>query len=231
VLETLEAVDSDSGGAFVETPAGRLDRYGVALGLLAITIGLQFIVVPGTWTSVLSIVLGAATLLFVMTASDAPRPLVVVSRLIAVGAVISAVGLGLTGVAIPDGVVPAAGAALAFLAPIPIARRLLRQPAITIHTVAGALCLYLLAGLCFAHLYLVVDELGGPAFVQLTDPSLADAVYYSFVVIATLGFGDITPAADAARLLTVGEAIGGQLYLVTIIALLVANLGRDRRRR
>jgi hypothetical protein len=108
-------------------------------------------------------------------------------------------------------------------------RRLARQTAITRHTVAGALCLYLLAGLCFAYAYATIDALGGPVFAQIETAHLADTIYFSFVTLATLGYGDLSPVPQLARLLAIFEAIGGQLYLVTIIAVLVANLGRTRR--
>jgi hypothetical protein len=223
-----ETVLGERVGESVLTPAGRVDRYGVALGLLVATISLEFVVVPGTWSAVIAIVLGAAALMFVMTASDAGRPLVLVSRAIAIGSVAVALVSAITEVPTPGGVLPLLGAALAFLTPIPIARRLLRQSTITFHTVAGALCLYLLAGLCLAHLFHAIDEIGGPVFTQLADARLADTIYFSFVTLATLGYGDLTPAPDIARQLAILEAIGGQLYLVTVIAVLVSKLGATR---
>jgi hypothetical protein len=53
-------------------------------------------------------------------------------------------------------------------------------------------------------------------------------VYFSFVTLATLGYGDLTPIGDFGRMLAVTEAVAGQLYLVSAVALLVANLGRTR---
>ena len=51
---------------------------------------------------------------------------------------------------------------------------------------------------------------------------LARAVYYSFVTIATLGYGDIVPASHPARGLAILEAVSGQMYLAVLIARLVA---------
>ncbi len=53
-------------------------------------------------------------------------------------------------------------------------------------------------------------------------------MYYSFVTLSTLGYGDLTARTDLGRMLSVSEALLGQLYLVSVVALLVANLGRSR---
>ena len=57
-----------------------------------------------------------------------------------------------------------------------------------------------------------------------------DYVYFSYVTMSTVGYGDLTARGDFARMLAVTEALIGQLYLVTIVALLVGNLGRVRQR-
>ena len=53
---------------------------------------------------------------------------------------------------------------------------------------------------------------------------MADRVYFSYVTLATLGYGDYTPAGKTARMMAVLEALSGQLYLVTIVALVVSRL-------
>ncbi len=216
-------------GSHVSTPGGPVDRYGAALILIALTIALAF-VTTGPWARVLGVAFGGLALVFCLTASDARPRIVDTARAIAgvavlVTALVTAFGAQRAGV-VGVGLV---GAALAFVTPIPIVRRLGHHSAITGHTVAGALCLYLLAGLCFAYLYLTIDVVAGPVFAALERADLSDTVYFSFVTLATLGYGDLAPVPEAARLLAIWEAIGGQLYLVTIIAVLVSNLGRTRR--
>ena len=56
-------------------------------------------------------------------------------------------------------------------------------------------------------------------------------MYYSFITLTTTGYGDFVPAADVTRMIAVTEALLGQVYLVTIVALLVSNVGSTRRRR
>jgi hypothetical protein len=96
----------------------------------------------------------------------------------------------------------------------------------------AALSAYLLAGVFCGVLYQVVSHAwpgafsGGGVPIPLTFPS---AIYFSFVTLATLGYGDIVPASDAARGIAVVEAVAGQLYVAVMIARLVSlYAGRER---
>ena len=81
----------------------------------------------------------------------------------------------------------------------------------------------------FIFIYTVVAVTGdGPFFAQGTDGTLPLRLYYSFVTLATVGYGDYTAASNLGHALSVSEALLGQLYLVTIVGVLV---GRMRPRR
>ena len=86
----------------------------------------------------------------------------------------------------------------------------------------AALSAYLLAGFFFGLAYWALElvtpgALGGPPA-----PSLADAIYFSFVTLATLGYGDVVPRGEIARGLAVVEGVGGQLFLAVMVARLVS---------
>ncbi len=98
--------------------------------------------------------------------------------------------------------------------------------------ILAALCVYLMLGLIWGAVYVVLESLS-PGSFAIPDAMLADksnpdqarwgALYYfSFVTITTLGYGDVTPVASLARSLSVVEALVGQIYLVTLIARLVS---------
>jgi hypothetical protein len=93
------------------------------------------------------------------------------------------------------------------------------------HRIAAAVAVYLLIGLIWARLYEVVELLAPGAFHIPAGESLSSAgfVYFSFVTLATLGYGDLTPVNIVARNLAVLEAITGQLYLVILISRLVSE--------
>ena len=123
------------------------------------------------------------------------------------------------------------GAGLALGAPIAILHRLRQQPQIDFMTVAGALCIYLLAGLFFTLLYWSMGEIAhSPFFVQTQAANAVDYVYFSFVTMTTVGYGDLTASHDGGRMCAILEALFGQLYLVSVVAMLVANIGHAPRR-
>lgn len=119
---------------------------------------------------------------------------------------------------------------LLLAAPVAILWRIARHPAVTIETLAGAIDVYLLLGLTFASLYAAVDTAQPPFFAQSAHAAGNDFLYFSYVTLATLGYGDLTPATTVGRTLAVIEAMSGQVYLVTVVAGLVALLVRKSER-
>lgn len=97
-----------------------------------------------------------------------------------------------------------------------------RKPA---QRIAGAVSIYLLLGLIWARLYEVV-ELASPGAFRIPageSANSANLAYFSFVTLATLGYGDVAPVNIVARDLAILEAIMGQLYLVILISRLVTE--------
>ena len=123
---------------------------------------------------------------------------------------------------------------LVVVAPVAILKRLVEHPVISLNTFYAAVCVYLLIGMFFATTYgLIALFAGEQFFVQLTvapkDTPAIDYLYFSFVTITTTGYGDFTAASGVGRMTAVLEAIFGQLYLITVVALVVQNLGQRSR--
>ena len=101
----------------------------------------------------------------------------------------------------------------------------------TCETVLGAICIYVLLGMMFAFVYAAINGLGNDDFfVQTNHATTPDFLYFSYITQTTVGYGDFTAAGDLGRALAVVEALTGQLYLVTIIAVLVSRLSGAQRR-
>jgi len=110
-----------------------------------------------------------------------------------------------------------------------VAFGIIDQGEVNAQSVTGAICVYLLLGLGFTFLYGAAAALGnGPFFSQGTDGTLAIRLYFSYITLATVGYGDYTPAGDFGHMMAVIEALTGQLYLVTVVALLVSRVGLPR---
>ena len=100
--------------------------------------------------------------------------------------------------------------------------RVLHHRRVTYETVLGALCAYVLIGLLFAFLYLAVDDFrDSPFFAQPGEHDQGEFLYFSFVALTTLGFGDLSPSVGLPQALTVLEALIGSVFLVTLVARLV----------
>jgi uncharacterized membrane protein len=99
------------------------------------------------------------------------------------------------------------------------------EGAVTLPTLSGVLSIYLLVGMFFSFLYAAIQAADDDGFfAQVSDPERSDFLYFSYITLSTTGYGDLTPAADLGRTVAVTEALFGQIYLVTIVALIVANL-------
>jgi hypothetical protein len=92
----------------------------------------------------------------------------------------------------------------------------------------AALSAYLLAGIFFGIFYWVLEHVGPGTFNAPAEFSRMSAIYFSFITLATLGYGDIVPRTDVARGLAIVEGVGGQLFLAVLVARLVSLYGREK---
>ena len=123
-------------------------------------------------------------------------------------------------------------AMLVAAAPVVIALALIERRVIDIQTVLGALCIYVLLGMLWAFMFAAMGDIQTKPF--FAEPhvkgTVADFLYFSFVTLTTTGYGDLTAAGGLGRAVAVLEALLGQLYLVTIVAVIVSRMGRIERR-
>jgi hypothetical protein len=119
---------------------------------------------------------------------------------------------------------------LMVITPAVILNRVARHEHITATTLWGAVSAYLSIGLAFSLFYAAANGFDSAAFPNVEGVSLGDFNYFSFVTMTTLGFGDITPATDIPRALSVLQTILGQIFLVVVVARVVSLLGTDRKR-
>jgi voltage-gated potassium channel len=102
----------------------------------------------------------------------------------------------------------------------------MRARSVDLEHLYAALSAYLLAGIFFGIFYWVLEQIAPRTFVAASDFSRMSAIYFSFVTLATLGYGDIVPRTDVARGLAIVEGVGGQLFLAVMVARLVSLYSR-----
>jgi hypothetical protein len=203
--------------------------------LVAITasLGVQGAVPPGRVQQVVVSALIGGTLLLAFWAAGVSPRLLLLASVLAVVVLVLAVVRAITG-EIGDGASRTMNAVLVALGPpaigVGVARNLRASRAVRIEAVMGVLSLYMLIGMLFAFLFGAIDNFGGdPFFASGASATVSRCIYFSFTTLATVGYGDLTARTDLGHTLAVLEALIGQIYLVTVVSLLVSNLGRRAR--
>lgn len=216
---------SSGKGSTVWSRVAQPDRFGICLLLIVCTI-LATALAAGKWGRLVALGVEDVTLFYVLWTTRVRRRIfVLVLSVAAAATLVGVLGLFISG---GEKIVPAVEGLIAIVAPLAIVARLRTHQKIDAAAVFGALCLYLSLGLIFALVFSAAGLISPPFFAQKATSTSTDFVYFSFVTLTTVGYGDLTAASDLGRMLAVSEALLGQLYLVSVVALLVSNLGRER---
>lgn len=179
------------------------------------------------WAAVVELALGVTTLGVTLVIAGAGRRIVLALGGLAIGALAVAGVRGADPSALGDGPARFVVLAVSALVLVTIGRDIVQHPRVTVRTLLGAIAFYLLLGLVFARLYAFVGAVGdGRFFVQPGNDVESSYLYFSFVTLTTVGYGDLSAVTRLGRALVVAEALLGQLYLVTIVALFVSNIER-----
>ena len=106
-----------------------------------------------------------------------------------------------------------------------LARAITLEHEVNAQSVLGAVCIYVLLGMVYLFAYGAVATIDSANFfAQGTDGTRALRLYFSYITLATVGYGDYTPATNLGHMLAISEALLGQLYLVTVVAVLVTRM-------
>lgn len=207
-------------------PTRRLHVGPDQFGALLVFLMLAFVVSGfelGGWQQAIGMLANIAAILAGFSASGLWADRVRIIALVSIGAV----GAVLVGMFEQDS--PAAGfgalGQVVLLTGVLLAviRRVLGHDHVGPATIAGAIAAYFLLGLAFAWLYQAAYGFLEPPLLHPEATGLP--AYYSFVVLTTLGFGDIAPVNELVRRVTAVEAIAGQIFLATLVARLVSVYG------
>ena len=205
-------------------------RFGTVLLLLVIAVFLSISAPDEPWVLLMTTLVLAASLSIAMWASGV-QPKVLRAWL---GVAILGIGVSIFIAFTQEGSTARGYLALTTLlltlATIgAIARRLWRHHEISVLTILGALCIYVLLGMSFAFMFEAVGNFGSqPFFASQETATHSDYMYFSFITMAAVGYGDLTAQGGLGRSLALTEGLFGQIYLVTAVAALVGNIGRAR---
>lgn len=203
--------------------------YGPVLLMVIASLVFAAVAPDGNWSGSLLLLLESATLVVALwtaglAATDSKLSLALLSL-----SAVTAVALIIWGGTTLAGVVGILSAALTVSIAGAIVVGVLDQGEVNRQAVTGAVAIYLLIGFTFVFVYGAMAFLGhGYLFAQGTDGTRALRLYFSYVTLATVGYGDYTMAGNLGHMLSVLEALMGQLYLVTVLALMVSRMRLKR---
>ena len=116
-------------------------------------------------------------------------------------------------------------------------RAIFRAPKVTFSLICATICLYLIIGVLWAAVFFLLESVSPGSFsggilahASSSEKVLESFIYFSFITLTTLGYGDITPQTQGAGALCQAEAIVGQFYIAVLVARLVSMYGSDVKR-
>ena len=224
--------DQAAVGERTSTTAGPRQRYGAVLVAIVIVFAIQGIASPNKWEQIVVSVLLGFVLLLSLWEAHARRAVMLIAVVVVVGVVLVSIvewaigNIDSAETRLPDALVVALTPPAIVLG---VMRDLRLRREVTLQTVFGVLCVYILLGMFFANVYISIDHLGGnPFFAEGQTANVAHCIYFSFTTMTTVGYGDLTARTGLGHTLSVSEGLLGQIYLVTVVSLIVTNLGRRR---
>jgi hypothetical protein len=205
--------------------------YGLLLVLILSSLAFQLATTEGNVVHVVTIALQGGTFLAALWISQARTRMLRIASVVIVAVTVAAAVTFAAAGDVDDTGARIVNLLLAAAAPLAIVHGLVdhfrEQGRVTLQTMFGVLCIYLLIGSFFAFSYGVIDDLAAqPLFTQIGAGTNSDYLYFSFATLTTTGYGDLTAATDLGRSLAITEALIGQIYMVTVVALIVGNLRR-----
>jgi ion channel len=199
--------------------------YGLVLGLIIVVFVFTSVAPNSPWADSTLVLLQSLTLVVALWTSGIAQADSKVSIGLVAFSTASALALLVFGGTFFEATVLILAGVLTMATIATVALGIIDQGEANVKAVTGAVCVYVLIGLLFVFIYGVIAVVSsGDFFAQGTDGSRSLRLYFSFVTLATLGYGDYTPAHKLGRTLAIVEALFGQLYLVTVIAVLVSRM-------
>lgn len=201
------------------------DSYGLVLSLVVVTYVVS-VSVTQAWAGSVVLTVQLATVWLTLRTAHARRGVRLLADVVlCAAAVVAVVSFFAHDTSDQQGGIFIVCCLLYLIAPFTIVRHLILRREIDAQALLGAIAAYLLIGMFFAFAYKAAGELGSvPFFGTAGSGSLSQDLFFSFVTIATVGYGNLVPAANPGQTLAVLEAVVGQLFLIVAVGKIISNL-------
>ncbi|MEX0754068.1 MAG: potassium channel family protein [Actinomycetota bacterium] len=213
------------------------DSYALVLLMTVLTIAFLAGTSDQGWEWIVGISLLCITLLVALHTSNVHRRTFRLALVLCVFALLGAAAGSTSEGTVATTGLAVIGAVLVFVTPIAMLRRVTQHLTINGQTVFAGITVYLLVGLFFSFVFMVIARADPQPFFEATstgaasDGGTSDYLFFSYVTMTTLGYGNLVPEQDLPRMLAVLEALLGQIYLVTVVAMIVAGFATTAQER
>lgn len=210
------------------------DAFGLVLVLVLTTYVLLSLVGDRGWASVLICATTSATSIISLTSSHVQHRFVRMAALLAAISILMTVIGAASGALIWLNFSSAIQVILLAIATIAVLMRVITTAEVNSRTILGAISVYTVLGILFTFVYATIDRIqDGPFFEGHPEAHAGDFLFFSYTTLTTTGFGDLVPGGQPGRMITGLEMMIGQIFLVTLVAGLVAlwRPGESLRRR
>ena len=204
-------------------------NFGTVLALIIVSFVFAASAPDSDWTTSVLVLLQSVTLVAALWTSGLARA----DSWLSIGFLAIAIGAAtislVVGGSTLSGVVALIAGLMSICVVLVLGRSITHAREVNAQSIQAAICIYIMIGMVFLFAYGAIATLdSSPFFAQGMDGTRALRLYFSYVTLATLGYGDYTPASNLGHMVAVSEALIGQLYLVTVVAVLVTRLRRRR---
>jgi Ion channel len=199
------------------------DAFGLVFGLVLLTYVLVSLLGTGGWAGVAVMLAVSATSVFALTSSYSPPHYVHLAIYLGAAGLVLALIAAISGDKFwleIGGLIQVLLLAAAMAA---VLVRVVGTPEVSIRTILGALSVYTVLGLLFAFIFEAIGRFqSGPFFENHPVLHHSDYIFFSYTTLTTTGYGDLVPGGQPGRMLAGIEMLLGQIFLVTLVAGLVA---------
>lgn len=201
------------------------DSYGLVLSLVVVTY-IVSVSVTQAWAGPAVLTIQLATVWLTLRTSHARRGVrLLADFVLCLAAVVAVMSFFAHETGGQRGWVFTVCCLLYLIAPFSIVRHLVLRRDIDTETLLGAIAAYLLIGMFFAFAYQAAGEFGSvPFFGSAGQGTLSQDLFFSFVTMTTVGYGNLVPAANPGQTFAVVEAVIGQLFLVVAVGKIISTM-------
>lgn len=199
------------------------DAFGLVFALVILSYVLSSLLANRGWPSVVICLITSVTSVVALVSSHVPHQRVRLAIAVSAISILFAVVGAITGGRIWLNLASLLQILLLTAAMAAVLVRVVSTLEVSSRTILGALSVYAVLGLLFTYVYAAVDRLqGGPFFEEVAHPKGGDFLFFSYTTLTTTGYGNLVPGGQPGRMISGLEMMLGQIFLVTLVAGLVA---------